>query len=98
MLSIAAVCLVVTALLAYVNHRFIRLPNTIGLLVGTTSSHRAEAAIGTANHLASGLRPLHFEQRPFETVAVARPNGRLVPVSVSTPAGDQRRQPLRSRR
>ncbi len=33
MLDIAAICLVVTALLAYLNHRFIGLPTTIGVMV-----------------------------------------------------------------
>ncbi|MEP7299382.1 MAG: sodium:proton antiporter [Burkholderiales bacterium] len=33
MLEIAATCLVVTALLAYLNHRFVRLPTTIGVMV-----------------------------------------------------------------
>ncbi|MBC8723108.1 sodium:proton antiporter [Paraburkholderia sp. 31.1] len=33
MLDIIAICLVVTALLAYVNHRFLRLPTTIGVMV-----------------------------------------------------------------
>ena len=32
MLDIAAVCLVITALLAYLNHRFIGLPTTIGVM------------------------------------------------------------------
>lgn len=32
MLNIAAICLVVTALLAYLNHRFVRLPTTIGVM------------------------------------------------------------------
>lgn len=32
MLDIAATCLVLTALLAYLNHRFIRLPTTIGVM------------------------------------------------------------------
>ena len=32
MLDIAAACLVVTALLAYLNHRFVRLPTTIGVM------------------------------------------------------------------
>src|SRR3954467_3919682 len=32
MLDIAAACLVLTALLAYVNHRFVRLPTTIGVM------------------------------------------------------------------
>jgi len=33
MLDIAAACLVVTALLAYLNHRFVHLPTTIGVMV-----------------------------------------------------------------
>jgi hypothetical protein len=33
MLDIAAICLVVTALLSYLNHRFVRLPTTIGVMV-----------------------------------------------------------------
>ena len=33
MLDITAICLVVTALLAYLNHRFTRLPTTIGVMV-----------------------------------------------------------------
>lgn len=33
MLDISAVCLVITALLAYLNHRFVRLPTTIGVMV-----------------------------------------------------------------
>ncbi|MEP6873699.1 MAG: sodium:proton antiporter [Burkholderiales bacterium] len=33
MLDIAATCLAVTALLAYLNHRFVRLPTTIGVMV-----------------------------------------------------------------
>ncbi len=33
MLDIAAACLVITALLAYLNHRFVRLPTTIGVMV-----------------------------------------------------------------
>lgn len=32
MLDIAATCLAVTALLAYLNHRFVRLPTTIGVM------------------------------------------------------------------
>ncbi len=37
MLDIAAICLVVTALLAYVNHRFVGLPTTIGVMVTALS-------------------------------------------------------------
>ena len=32
MFDIAAICLVAPALLAYLNHRFIRLPTTIGVM------------------------------------------------------------------
>jgi hypothetical protein len=62
--------------------------------VVTTSSRSEGAVVGTASRLAVGLRPLHLEQRPFETASVAGPNGRLMPVGVSTPVGHQRRQPL----
>ncbi|MEO6033198.1 MAG: sodium:proton antiporter, partial [Burkholderiaceae bacterium] len=33
MFDIAAICLALTALLAYLNHRFVRLPMTIGVMV-----------------------------------------------------------------
>ncbi|MEO6928843.1 MAG: sodium:proton antiporter, partial [Casimicrobiaceae bacterium] len=33
MLDIIAICLVITALLAYLNHRFVHLPTTIGVMV-----------------------------------------------------------------
>ncbi|MBW6493181.1 MAG: sodium:proton antiporter, partial [Burkholderiaceae bacterium] len=33
MLDIAAICLVVTALLTYLNHRFVGLPTPIGVMV-----------------------------------------------------------------
>ena len=33
MLDIAAICLAVTALLAYLNHRFVKLPTAIGVMV-----------------------------------------------------------------
>ncbi|WP_372717408.1 hypothetical protein [Immundisolibacter sp.] len=32
MLNIAAICLVITALLAYLNHRFVGFPTTIGVM------------------------------------------------------------------
>jgi CPA1 family monovalent cation:H+ antiporter len=32
MLNIAAICLVITALLAYLNHRFLGLPTAIGVM------------------------------------------------------------------
>ena len=34
MLDILAICLVITALLAYLNHRFVGLPTTIGVMAG----------------------------------------------------------------
>jgi len=37
MLDVAATCLVVTALLAYLNHRFLRLPTSIGVMVAALS-------------------------------------------------------------
>lgn len=37
MLDIAAVCIVVTALLSYANHRFTRLPTTIGVMADRKS-------------------------------------------------------------
>ena len=33
MLNIAAICLVITALLAYINHRFIKMPTSIGVML-----------------------------------------------------------------
>lgn len=33
MLDVAAICLTLTAVLAYLNHRFVRLPMTIGVMV-----------------------------------------------------------------
>ena len=64
------------------------------LWVATTNSSCAEAVAGTANFLASSLRQLRLYQQPFAPAPVEEPNGRLVLVSVSTPAGDQRQQPL----
>ncbi|MBB5496452.1 sodium:proton antiporter [Paraburkholderia sp. MM5384-R2] len=55
MLDIIAICLVVTALLAYVNHRFLRLPTTIGVMV--TALGLSLAIVGLdALGVAHGLR------------------------------------------
>jgi CPA1 family monovalent cation:H+ antiporter len=35
MLNIIAVCLVITALLAYLNHRFLGMPTTIGVMAAS---------------------------------------------------------------
>ena len=44
--------------------------------------------------LASDLRPLHLERRPFVAAPITGADGRLVAVSVSKPTEDQCRQPL----
>lgn len=48
MLDIAAICLVVTALLSYVNFRFVRLPTTIGVMVIAMGFSLAIVALGAA--------------------------------------------------
>jgi CPA1 family monovalent cation:H+ antiporter len=48
MLDIVAICLVVTALLSYVNFRFVRLPNTIGVMVIAMGLSLALVALGAA--------------------------------------------------
>lgn len=55
MLDIAAICLVVTALLAYLNHRFVRLPPTIGVMVIALGLSLAIVALD-ATGLAPSLR------------------------------------------
>ena len=50
MLDIAAVCLVVTALLAYVNHRFIGLPTTIGVMATALALSLAAGRARRARH------------------------------------------------
>lgn len=55
MLDIAAICLVVTALLAYANHRFTRLPTTIGVMVIALVLSLAIVALD-ATDLAPSLR------------------------------------------
>ncbi|HUU36164.1 MAG TPA: sodium:proton antiporter [Vicinamibacterales bacterium] len=67
MLDIAAACLVVTALLAYVNHRFIGLPTTIGVMVTALAFSMALVALDAAgiatdlhDYEASLLRSIDF--------------------------------------
>jgi CPA1 family monovalent cation:H+ antiporter len=55
MLEIAAICLVITALLAYLNHRFIGLPTTIGVMVAALALSLGLIGLDTAG-LAHGLR------------------------------------------
>lgn len=48
MLDIAATCLVITALLAWLNHRFVRLPTTIGVMVIALALSAAIVALDAA--------------------------------------------------
>lgn len=55
MLDIVASCLVITALLAYLNHRFIGLPITIGVMVSALMMSLSLVALDALG-IASGLR------------------------------------------
>ncbi|MEX8518416.1 MAG: cation:proton antiporter [Leptothrix sp. (in: b-proteobacteria)] len=55
MLNIVAICLVITALLAYLNHRFMRLPTAIGVMVAALALSLALIALD-ATGLDPGLR------------------------------------------
>jgi CPA1 family monovalent cation:H+ antiporter len=55
MLEIAAVCLVITALLAYLNHRFIGLPIAIGMMAASLTLSLALVALDAAG-ITRGLR------------------------------------------
>jgi len=55
MLDIAAICLVITAILAYLNHRFIGLPTTIGVMVSALALSLGLIGLDAAG-LAHGLR------------------------------------------
>lgn len=48
MLDIIAICIVVTALLAYLNHRFVKLPTTIGVMVTALGLSLALIALDAA--------------------------------------------------
>lgn len=65
MLDIAAACLVITALLAWLNHRFVRLPPTIGVMVialGISLGIIGLSALG----LDAGLR--HYEESLLRSI------------------------------
>jgi len=55
MLEVAAVCLVITALLAYLNHRFIGLPTAIGMMAASLALSLALVGLDAAG-IARGLR------------------------------------------
>ncbi|MBE0621134.1 MAG: sodium:proton antiporter [Burkholderiales bacterium] len=55
MLNIAATCLVITALLAYLNHRFVRLPTTIGVMAAALVFSLALVGLDAVG-VAHGLR------------------------------------------
>jgi CPA1 family monovalent cation:H+ antiporter len=65
MLDITAACLVVTALLAYLNHRFVRLPNTIGVMVIALVLSLAIVALN-AFGLDAGLH--HYEESLLRSI------------------------------
>jgi CPA1 family monovalent cation:H+ antiporter len=54
MLEIAAVCLVITALLAYLNHRYLGLPATIGMMAASLALSLVLVGLGAAG-IARGL-------------------------------------------
>ncbi|MEO8305391.1 MAG: sodium:proton antiporter [Betaproteobacteria bacterium] len=69
MLDIAAASLVITALLAYLNHRFVRLPTTIGVMVIALGLSLAIVALDAAGWIhalrryeESLLRSIHFSE------------------------------------
>jgi CPA1 family monovalent cation:H+ antiporter len=55
MLNIVATCLVITALLAYLNHRFIRMPTTIGVMAAALALSLALIGLDAVG-VAQGLR------------------------------------------
>jgi len=55
MLDIAATCLVITALLAYLNHRFVRMPTTIGVMAAALVFSLALVGLDAVG-VAHGLR------------------------------------------
>ncbi len=61
MLNIAAICLVITALLAYLNHRFVGLPTVIGVMAAAlvlSLSLVGLSALGVAGELLQYERSL----------------------------------------
>lgn len=62
--------------------------------VGTASSRASEAVGEVADRAAGAQQPQYLVQRSSGLGAVDGLNDRLVPVSVSTPSGGHRQQPL----
>jgi CPA1 family monovalent cation:H+ antiporter len=65
MLDIAAICLVVTALLAYLNHRFVGMPPAIGVMAGSLALSLALTGLD-AMGVAHGL--LQYERSMLRTI------------------------------
>lgn len=65
MLEVAAVCLVITALLAYVNHRYIGLPATIGMMAASLTLSLALVGLD-----ATGITRLVHDLRQYEETLV----------------------------
>lgn len=65
MLNIVAFCLVVTALLAYVNHRFIGLPTAIGVMVTALVLSLGMVTLST---LGITSLPLHLEEELLRSI------------------------------
>jgi CPA1 family monovalent cation:H+ antiporter len=55
MLNIVAICLVITALLAYLNHRFLGMPTTIGVMAASLAFSLALIGLDAVG-VAHGLR------------------------------------------
>jgi len=65
MLDIAAICLVITALLAYLNHRFVGLPSVIGVMVTAMACSLGIVAL-SALHITS--LPLRWEEELLRSI------------------------------
>lgn len=66
MLDIAAICLVITALLAYVNHRFVGLPTVIGVMVVTAMA--CSLGIVALSALRITSLPLRLEEELLRSI------------------------------
>lgn len=65
MLDIAAACLVITALLAYLNHRFVHLPTTIGVMAGALGLSLALLGLDALGWF---HQVRHFEQSLLQSI------------------------------
>jgi CPA1 family monovalent cation:H+ antiporter len=65
MLDVAAFCLVITALLSYVNHRFVGLPTAIGVMVTALACSLAIVAL---SKLGITSLPLHLEEELLRSI------------------------------